>query len=53
MSSETMHQIVELIESEARSCLSAIEFEIAYQFAGYEGRRTMVRVSYRDLHVMV
>jgi hypothetical protein len=31
MSSEIMHQIVELIEAEARSRPSAIEFEMAYQ----------------------
>ena len=31
MRSETMHQIVELIESEARSWPSPIEFEMAYQ----------------------
>ena len=31
MSSETMHRIVELIESEAHSHPSPIEFEVAYQ----------------------
>jgi hypothetical protein len=31
MSSETMHQIVEIIEAEVRSRPSAIEFEMAYQ----------------------
>jgi hypothetical protein len=31
MSSETMHQIVEIIEAEVRSRPSAVEFEMAYQ----------------------
>ena len=31
MSSEIMHQIVEIIEAEVRSRPSAIEFEMAYQ----------------------
>lgn len=31
MSSETIHQIVEIIEAEVRSRPSAIEFEMAYQ----------------------
>ena len=31
MSSETMHQIIDLIESEAHSRPSPIEFEMAYQ----------------------
>jgi hypothetical protein len=31
MSSETMHQIIEIIEAEVRARPSAIEFEMAYQ----------------------
>jgi hypothetical protein len=46
MSSEIMHQIVEIIEAEVRSRPSAIEFEMAYQ-----ARVAIERIRFAIRHV--
>ena len=46
MASETMHRIVELIESEARAQPSPIEFEMAYQV-----RVAMDRIRFAIKHI--